>query len=1039
MKYPMSFLDHFRKKSTDPHSEEGPQHVETRSEAGREGNPGSDEASKEGESDSEERLGKVTGGKSRTTRPPESATSAPPAHAPPGTAGSAPATKPADETAIRFTLGDFLHRIPANLLKPGPHETNFELRFDPSDVADRIARGYTTISLAEVYKRAPHIFRNEIRETDNVEIRFPWQKLMSYVAAESGIERGAGGLSRVAADTLAARLKSRRQEKPPPRSAAEGAPASGTEPARPQKRGAGRQLSWYSKPTEKGAALASTASSSDGKRESKPADPIEIPEFEELHSPPSGALRTSPAPPAIRFTDTDPENWAINESVAKPATPDPALAELTRLNTEQERQIAELVEEKKNATEERDKLLAESEQLRRQLEEKIRHVELQANVASQSGDERAKAESARESLQRALDDQTRVLHELKAQIEETKRSGEEKMNTVAQERDALLQQKNHLSEQLAQVRHPRGGALQNAASESDESTGTPGRPVERSNRQYQRQIDELNRRITAFESSQKEAAHELTKEREARIKVERALAAAERARAEATALVESMRVETRRELETGLRKRESEFARTQQELQEQLDAATAAQTAAVAERTRIAAQLEEEQSKAKAAQEQMQRRVAELEQTLAAARSGQQGEAGWEARAVASLESDIESYRARIKALLQERDDWSKERDTIDGLARERSVAIAERDKLAGEREALLAKLNRIEAEMERVSAEQQRDTHGAELAALRTERDHAEEKWRREKADLESRNAELVEQLAATVREKVTIDAQRQTSAQSERSAIDTAGRHAEELLRIKVEHQRALEAIGEERDQVKTRLTELESKSVAEIAALAAQREETAQERAALAERMATLTREAERTNIELRRECETLQNEKEAAIAELRAAQQLHTTEINASSREFNNALRERDEALTAAQGAEARLEEQAISIARERAELARLEAETKAQLERDAIELRKERDVFLRQRNQLRQRLARLLDDDRELLATTDESAEVEVPTIEVGEESRSTAPRHAKEANVIEISAEERGAEAEGSILLPQVRPVVVRPPQLRVL
>src|SRR5687767_14779416 len=73
------------------------------------------------------------------------------------------------ETRIRFSVGDFLHRIPQQLLKPGQHDITFEVSFDAADVADRIARGQTTIALVEVYKRAPHIFRREIGEADNID------------------------------------------------------------------------------------------------------------------------------------------------------------------------------------------------------------------------------------------------------------------------------------------------------------------------------------------------------------------------------------------------------------------------------------------------------------------------------------------------------------------------------------------------------------------------------------------------------------------------------------------------------------------------------------------------------------------------------------------------------------------------------------------------------------------------------------------------------------------------------------------------------
>src|SRR5471030_1868675 len=68
----------------------------------------------------------------------------------------------ADE--VRLELGDFLHRIPAQLLLPGPHDLKTELRFEINDLSQRIAKGNTTINLAEIYRRVPQIFRAEVLE-----------------------------------------------------------------------------------------------------------------------------------------------------------------------------------------------------------------------------------------------------------------------------------------------------------------------------------------------------------------------------------------------------------------------------------------------------------------------------------------------------------------------------------------------------------------------------------------------------------------------------------------------------------------------------------------------------------------------------------------------------------------------------------------------------------------------------------------------------------------------------------------------------------
>ena len=91
---------------------------------------------------------------------------------------------PADE--IRLELGDFLHRIPAQLLLPGPHDLKAELRFEIPALSARIAQGITMVNLAEIYRRVPQIFRSEVLEADGVEIRFPWQKIAKLVTSAKG-------------------------------------------------------------------------------------------------------------------------------------------------------------------------------------------------------------------------------------------------------------------------------------------------------------------------------------------------------------------------------------------------------------------------------------------------------------------------------------------------------------------------------------------------------------------------------------------------------------------------------------------------------------------------------------------------------------------------------------------------------------------------------------------------------------------------------------------------------------------------------------
>src|SRR5204862_5300559 len=109
-----------------------------------------------------------------------------------------------------------------------------ELRFGVGDLADRIARGQTTIPLAELYKRVPGIFRENAVPSGSAEIRFPWQKVMKLLA-DAGSPTLGLGLNIATAESLAEKLKGRRAIRNinPGQAAAEkkSAPASASAPS----------------------------------------------------------------------------------------------------------------------------------------------------------------------------------------------------------------------------------------------------------------------------------------------------------------------------------------------------------------------------------------------------------------------------------------------------------------------------------------------------------------------------------------------------------------------------------------------------------------------------------------------------------------------------------------------------------------------------------------------------------------------------------------------------------------------------------------
>jgi chromosome segregation ATPase len=683
-----SFLDRLRRKGTD---EGDPKKAESPDEREQ-------EAAKEGSSSGKVPVGEPVPAKKTPAR-------------------ETPSTPLREETAT-FVLGDFLKRIPEQLLAKGPHDETLPLTFDVSDLSSRIARGQTTLSLVEIYKRAPHLFPAEIRETDNIEIRFPWQKLLELVkAAESASPRA--GLSESAAESLAQRLRSRK-----------GSPGDAGSPAE-----------------EKIPFVSPSA------QQSERSPMIAFGQSREL---------------ATAASEVQPQQTSGRELLADR---DAATLEVGRTKGDYERRLIALQQERQTLVEQRDRAMAELERMLKEINEVRDQVESQKNLAAKTMENATRAASGRASAQEQLDAQraaaerhveeiaalraeleqyrkgtggqasrqaghevsraglqaelemqrgalaerarelaalreqfdqaksvavaktvlekelethraaleesARVLAALRDEVGELQRGTEGKVASLVQERDALVQQKTHLTKQVEQ--------FQKSVNAPTDASSTDG---DRSRRENQRQVDELQRRISALESSQKESAQELGRERETRIKAERAATAAERARGEATALAESIRTDLRREADGVIRKRDAEFARVQRELGERIEALTDAQRKAVSERDELTAEVA---MLKKAAQE------AEADATRAV-------HTNWESRTVASLEADVENYRGRIKALIKEHDALAKEKEQLAA----KSVAPEEAARLKETSEKLAADLASAQAERQRVTEQLQ-------------------------------------------------------------------------------------------------------------------------------------------------------------------------------------------------------------------------------------------------------------------------------------------------------------------------------------------
>ncbi len=618
--------------------------------------------------------------------------SAQPSAAALGSTAPSPETAPRDDHEVRLELGDFLHRIPQNLLRPGPHDVSAELRFDIGDLSSRIAKGQTTIDLAEIHQRIPQIFRSEVRPEDHIEIRFPWQKLMNLVKATDAGAAGKGGITLAAAESLSQKLRNRRPARniipgaptapptaPEPTSPASPAAEKPAPGARPGSRT--RQPNWFSKPGGESNPLTGPASAPlSVVPPSKPTPPAE--------HPPIPTPSTTFTQESLKLVEV-PAASAAEPALISATTPEET-SELTRdelirgLNAANlklaqtkgdfERQLTAIANERTVFNQERDKVLAELDRARKELADKIDHIEFQTSLSAKTAENVTKVTADKDAAQIEI-------ARLREDLEAAKKAGDERLAALTRERDALIEQKAHIAEQLA------------TAAKSTSAKPAPASEGERSKKEYQRQLDELQRRIIGFESSQREAAQELSREREIRIKAERALTSADRARQEASALIETMRNESRRDADVNGRKRDAEFARTQKELQEKLDSLTEAQRKTAAERDALAAE------------------IAKLK-TESLETAEKNPDPGWEARAVASLEEDIAKYRVRIKSLLTERDSIATEKEVLaSALSKQKEAAqaaLSAETQSAIERDAALKALEQSQSALAKAASEQE-------------------------------------------------------------------------------------------------------------------------------------------------------------------------------------------------------------------------------------------------------------------------------------------------------------------------------------------
>jgi hypothetical protein len=123
--------------------------------------------------------------------------------------GAAIPPRDATDEVVTLRLADIANRLPKDLLKPIDHDGTQTLTFEISEIAKQIAEGRPNIELAEIYRKLPEIFTKEIKPSDNLRIRFPWQKLIEMLRAAAS-DGPSPGLTRSGALHLARLLRGHR-------------------------------------------------------------------------------------------------------------------------------------------------------------------------------------------------------------------------------------------------------------------------------------------------------------------------------------------------------------------------------------------------------------------------------------------------------------------------------------------------------------------------------------------------------------------------------------------------------------------------------------------------------------------------------------------------------------------------------------------------------------------------------------------------------------------------------------------------------------
>jgi hypothetical protein len=353
----------------------------------------------------------------------------------------------ATPSVIKLTLSDFLPRIPEAYLQSGPHDCSAPLEFDARVIGDAIAKGCTTIPLAQIHRRLPGIFRKAIADDDPTEIRFPWEKLLVLTKMARAGAEGAFPLSTV--EILGKKLRSFRT--------ANRAGGAAPETSETQARNDGPNgAPWY---TKKGQPLPAPGPAPGPALQLLPTpdsasdvlDPAPAPE---IKTAPSAPLPPTTPAPVNRSEATRPAPQIPAQRAAPP--PQSPAAEPPRPSAAASEEVAalreQLAKEYAQCRQEQEKQLAvlagDREALRKQLEETLGNLQrAREEIEEKTREPDADTTGARETTQ----SMSEARNAQALEVENLLAAGELRISVAEQERTILLRLREHLQETVKQL------------------------------------------------------------------------------------------------------------------------------------------------------------------------------------------------------------------------------------------------------------------------------------------------------------------------------------------------------------------------------------------------------------------------------------------------------------------------------------------------------------------------------------------------------------------------------------------------------------